>query len=316
MTQRGALFGLDLRMAIIIGGLMATVISAELLSRFEGDRQATSMQRVESVRNAILTRYASSATTTFDDTLTTLLSDGYLNDDAAIYAGSTGTQGAVDAWRQDLAISVVSSPKTLLGADVTSHFGVLVSSGADKVFQSPTTLADEAAFLAWAPAGDDISLKFNTILLDRNRVLLMQQQLKDIMAAMVIYAQRTESTVASTCEAANCGCTDAAPVTCTALGLDYCDRTGDGYHCNLEHQMMNFYPTNSVENISNPSLAYSTLAGLSIYTSGNLVSMQSLMTLLGLPTSYAVDAWGRTLNYNSNEYNTTATPYTASVWYQ
>jgi len=322
MKQRGAIFGLDLRMAIVIGGLMATVLSTELLSDFEGDRQEQATKKIELLRDALLARYASSTTTTFTSTLSTLFSDGYLDGQSGYYAGNSAEQAATDPWGTTYSVSVVSASKTILGASVTSHFGILVSAGADRSFQSSTTIASEAAFQTWAPAGDDIGLKFNTVLLDRNRVLLMQQRLRTIMDALITFAQRTETAAAADCVAANCGCDDASPVACSGLvdgsgrSLAYCDRTGDGYYCNNEERMMNFYPTDSVENASNPTLAYRTIRTFTTYTSGNLASMQALMTLIGLPTSFAQDHWGRTLRYDSNEYNTTAAPYTASVWYQ
>lgn len=316
MKQRGAIFGLDLRMAIVIVGLMATAISTEFLTDFEGDRQETAIKKTELLRDALLSRYASSTTSTFTSTLNTLFTEGYLDAQSGYFSGNSAEQAGTDPWGTNYTVSVVSATKTILGASVTSHFGILVSAGADRTFQSATTIASEAAFQTWAPAGDDIGLKFNTVLLDRNRVLLMQQRLRTIMDALVTFAQRTEASVATACVAANCGCDDAAPVTCASLSLAYCDRTGDGYYCNNEERMMNFYPTDSTENFSNPSLAYRTVRGFTTYTSGNLASMQALMTLIGLPTSFAQDQWGRTLRYDSNEYNTTAAPYTASVWYQ
>lgn len=336
MTQRGAIFGLDVRMAIVIGGLMAVALSTEMLSDFEGDRTLKTEKRLEQVRDALLGRYSDSATTTFTSTLGTLFSAGYLETNDAYYAQQVSDQGAVDAWGSNLTVNVVSNTKTIMGASVTSHFGILLSPGPDKVYQTATSIANESAFQTWAPTGDDVGLKFNTVLLDRDRVVRMQNQLKRIMEAITTYAQRAEATMVTACTASTCNCTPgtgACSTTCTAASptVPYCDRTGDTYYYPLEEKFYNFYPTDSVESAASAASsmpwAYSQVRSFTTYTSGNLASMQALMTLVGLPTSFASDPWGRTLRYDSNEYDvaviaastaTTAAPlgYTASVWYQ
>lgn len=339
MTQRGAIFGLDVRMAIVIGGLMAVALSTEMLSDFEGDRTIKTERRLEQVRDALLNRYSDSTTTTFTSTLSTLFSSGYLETTDAYYAQQVNSQGAQDAWGSNLTVNVVSNTKTIAGATVTSHFGILLSPGPDKVYQTASSIANESAYQTWAiPGGsDDVGLKFNTLLIDRDRVTRMQNQLKRIMEAITAYAQGAETTMVTTCTASTCNCTPstgACSTTCSAVAptaLPYCDRTGDGYYYPLEEKFYNFYPTDSVESAASAASsmpwAYSQVRGLTTYTSGNLASMQALMTLIGLPASFAQDPWGRTLRYDSNEYDvavvaastaTTASPlaYTASVWYQ
>lgn len=330
MTQRGAIFGLDVRLAIVIAGLMATAISAEMLSNFEGERQVKSDRKTENVRDALLTRYANSATTIFTSDASTLLQGGYLDNNQGYYAGDAAAQSNLDSWGTALAVPVVSATKTIYGMPVTSHFGVVASAGPDRVFQSATTLANEAAYRSWTLSGDDVGLKFNTILIDRDRVLRMQTQLRRIMEALATYAQRAESTAASACLAANCGCDDLAPTTCSVASVGYCDVTGDTYYCGQEERMYNFYPTEAAEVTANPSRAFSVVRSFTTYTSGNLASMQALMTLIGLPTAYAQDPWGRTLQYDSNAYDSITTPvnpstvtttaspapYVAAVWFQ
>lgn len=312
MKQRGAIFGLDIRMAIVIGGLMAVALSAEMISDFEGNRQTRTERTLENLRDALIDRYSGTTSSTFTNTLETLY-DGQAQN-LVRYGEASGAE-AVDGWGQTLAVSTTSATENLLGVSVTVHYGIIVSSGPNKTFNSSTIVANRAAYQAWAPVGDDFGIKFNTVLVERDRIVRMREQQRVIMEALAAYAQRREAEHTAICTASSCNCnTDAN--NCTSLGVPYCDRTSDHLYCPGEEKLYNFYPTDTTEAAANSTLAYNVVRGLATYTSGNLTSMQNLLTLIGLPTALATDPWGRTMRYSSNQYATTNPPYTAAVWYQ
>ena len=304
LNCRGALFGLDARLALVVGGVMALALTAQTVSRLQGDRISQAKTQVEAIAEGLKDRYQAASSMTFDTDLATLGTSGYLNPFTTL--GSwLGFDPARDPWGNNLTVAIESGGDTrqLRGFSIPLQLGIVVSAGPDGVFQSTVTAPTVASFETWAPAGDDIGIKFNTAADDEKRALQAQAQLRDISQALWAVAQRNLASNSTYCE---------TPANQTTDRCDVIDGTTDAYF-DGEERWLNYYPLE----VGDTAPSYTTATSGTARTSGNLASMQALVgTDLGLPTAWAQDSWGRVLRYDSNAYDSTTPPYAAVVWYQ
>ena len=74
---------------------------------------------------------------------------------------------------------------------------------------------------------------------------------------------------------------------------------------------VNYYPKSANDLV--PTVVY---FNNTIYAENDLPAMESLMTELGLPVTYAQDPFKRLLKYNSNKESSLIMPFVAEVFYE
>ena len=304
MIQRGAIFGLDARLALAVGGIMALALSSQMVSQIRGDRVTAARTQVLELREALVKRFSNGQTLTFDTNLTTLATSGYLDAFTTLRSWA-GFNPGLDPWGNALVVRIESGgvTRTVRGYTLPIQMGFIVSAGPDGTFQSTTTAPTQAQYEAWLPAGDDIGLKFNTLPQDLQNVALAQERLRLIAAALETQRLKREQENDVYCDTL---------ANQTGARCDVVDGTNDAYYTG-EEMGLNYYPLETADTA--PS--YTTALGGTARTSGNVASMENFLDQdLGLPINWVRDPWGRVLRYNSNVGNRLSPPYFAMVWYE
>lgn len=311
LKQRGAMFGLDARITLIIAMVIALAVGVNQLSRINGDKADDTMARMERIKDATLAYANSFGQIPYWDFFNELTGASTNLYDRPFLANSEDT---VDAWGNSYVFL-----NAVCNAEVSYYGVVLISAGANGVFDDPLGAFDYVEYDGSCDdfivldendptrvGEDDIVLRFNTYEVAQKQSVDDAAKLKAIMTKLEAQAARNRIRWQRTCEASGTGQTG-------------CDYDADGTYYKGEELNMNFYPyaTEVVGGCAASRPFYGDNNEFSrAYTSNNLASMQSLMTMLGLPTSYAASSGGWTLNYDSNDGNRCSAPFTAKVWYQ
>ena len=281
-NQKGAMFGMDARVALIIASVLAAAGGTTMMSKLERSRQEGAERGVAIITDALEDHYKSVGITTLSPDIATLFTTGFIEESTL----------QTDPWNNNWNYNVFTKSLQFEDVPVTVNLAVVHSNGRDGVDDS-VTVTTEAEWDAWVPAGDDIGLKFSTIEIEKKRVSDYRERGKLIIDKLQAYE-------AAQYIAADTDCTAAPCINYNALSP----------------QQFNYYP---IENGDANSTFYDdavTNGAGTIYISGNQASMEALMTAIGLPTAYALDPWGRILRYDPNVNNRTVPPFSASVWYQ
>jgi hypothetical protein len=184
---------------------------------------------------------------------------------------------------------------TILDVPVKVQMAVITSNGKNKLDES-AAIFNESDYGSWVSGGDDVGIKFSSIDIERERVEQHRERGKMIVDKLTEFENRNYLQADSAC-----GSTE-APMWCK----DYKGKN---------HTQFNYYPRSDLDD--NADVIYFTDAGSEeggkTYISGDITDMQDLMRAIGLPASYGVDPWGRTLYYQSNASNRSDPPFSASI---
>lgn len=309
-SQRGALFGMDARITLIIAMVIALAVGVNQLSGINSNKADDTMARMERVKDASLAYAKLHGQIPYWDyfNLVSTATDGF---GQLLLANS---DDIVDAW---------GNPYVFLNAmcetDVQFYAVVLISAGPNGLFDDPYNSSDYADYDGSCAdfilldkndptrvGEDDIVLRFSNYDIAKKQGVDDNSKLKAIMTKIEAQAARNRIRWQRVCEA-------------SGTGQPGCDYDANGTYYKGEELNMNFYPqaTETVAGCAASRPYYADNAEFSrAYTSANLSSMQSMMTALGLPTSYAQSISGIALNYDSNDGNRCSGPFTAKVWYQ
>lgn len=323
-AQRGAMFSMDARIALVIASVLAGVVTTQVMSRIERSRVENTEIGLRVLIDGLRTYYINTGLTTIP---TTLANFRTLIIDTGVVPDRTFNQ---DSWDRDWSYDTCSVARTIEGVPVTLNYAVMYSSGKDGTAASGTAdflpnATCEAAFGAWAPTGDDIGLKFSSLDIDRDRLARYRTQADAIVKALNAYEARMYQQNNLYCSTGanqgNTGCCNVVALPAAQAGYT----TG-------EEGRMNYFPRSSTDataasaNWNNSAGGFYYNAGRctsvpaapanTTYTSGTLASMQNLMTLIGMPTAYAQDPWGRVMRYDSNVTGANEAPFQASVFFQ
>lgn len=287
--QKGAMFGMDARVALIIASVLAATGGVTVMSKIERNRVEASERGVSMLKDAIISYYETIDLDAMPPDIATLFSSGVIEEGIL----------SVDPWGNSWEYNIVSdTSKSIEDVPVTIFYITIHSSGKDATDNS-VAISNIAEYTSWTTGGDDIGLKFNTVEIEKKRVSAYQTMGKTVVNALNVYES------SKYLEADNLCTTTPADPDCTNSGKSY--------------TQYNYYPeSNPQGNGGGGSAVYynNVTSTATAFTSANLVDMQALMTELDLPTSYASDPWGRVLNYESNATGRNESPFSASVWYQ
>jgi type II secretory pathway pseudopilin PulG len=286
VAQRGAMFGMDARIALIVAAILAAAGGVTLMSRLERSKVDQAEAEVAELRDGLNKYYQNVSINQLPGTLAPLLQSGLIT--------SPNLQN--DPWGNPWFYSTASANVELEGTPITVHYAVIYSAGKDGVADSPG-LASADDFAGWQPLRDDVGVKYSS------RDVETTRRSEFVARAQLIVDKLEAQEAASFVDAQGACSGDAeAPTWCT-------DLQGKNY------TQFNFYPPSSLDETAGAVNYARNVDNKPAYQSGDEADMQQLMLDLGLPANYAKDPWGRILNYHSNITARTDPPFSASVCY-
>lgn len=293
-NQRGAMFGMDARVALLIASVLAAAGGVTLMSKLERSRVEGTELALELIKNSVETHYQMEGITALAQNIQELLDKGFLKDPSFI----------TDPWQNNWKYQVVQRSISIEDFDVTEQLLTIHSTGKDGVNDTPVPTS-AAEWALWQPQNDDIGTKYSTIEIEKARVSEYRGRAKLIIDKLESYASANYLEAQRQCDTGD-------------EGTEWCvdkPEVGDSY------TDLNFYPQSSTDGTG--ALYFdNTVSGGSaeIYVSGDEFSMQKLMENLGLPAAFATDPWKRVLVYDSNyiqdRSNAHKPPFTASIAYE
>lgn len=317
-SQRGAMFSMDARIALIIASVLAGVVGTQVIQRIERNRVAAAEEGVQQLFAGLENYYKTVALDTIPPGNPDTFNTGTDNFESVILDQGLVAQDNLntDPWGNVWTYETCNRPATIEGLPVTVHHVVLFSHGPDGVADSGTgdilTSAGCAGdYAGWATANDDIGAKFSTFDIERERVEITRERLNAIRESLSAY----ESTRFMEAQEE---CVDGAP-------LAECDFDNSGGHNTGEEVNYNFFPRSTNDGTwsgTHPDDYYYIPDGRAAVGSemnvvlNSLASMQSFVSMLGLNNEYAVDPWGRTLCYESNVTGVDSAPFTVRLEYR
>lgn len=285
MAQRGAMFGMDARIALIIAAILTAAGGITYMSRIERSKVEQAELYIEKLRSGLLKYYQQIGINKMPDNLEVLFQNGLIDDPAA----------RKDPWGNPWYYEHFASNVSIEGTLVTVHFAAISSGGKDGVNNSPG-LTSELDYAEWEPLKDDVGQKVSTRDIEVKRK-------EEYVGRAALIIDKLES-------AENAGYVEAQGACSGVTPPAWCSNfEGKNY------TQFNFYPVSDLDS-GNGSVNYAAkILNKTPYISGNENDMMQLMADLGLPTSYATDPWGRNLNYHGNITARSDPPFSASICY-
>lgn len=289
-NQKGAMFGMDARIALIIASVLAATGGVTMMSKLERGRVEGAEIGLQIIKDALENHYKAVGFTTLAPDIRTLFESGHIEETTLIR----------DPWDNEWRYNILSRRIKINDFEVTENLATIHSAGKDGVDDSPAPTFD-AEWNVWQPLNDDIGIKYSTIEVEKSRVSEYQGRAKLIVNKLEDYS-------ASNFIEAQAECPEA----------DWCNNypeSGDKY------TEFSFYPQSNTDN-SGATYYDDVKTGGSntIYVSGDNLSMAELMKTLGLPKEFAYDPWRRVLKYDSNfiqdRPNPHKPPFSASIIYE
>ncbi len=283
--QRGAIFGMDARVALIIASILAATGGVTIMSRLERDKVDQTERHLIILREGILDDYSNTRLTTFAPSLDPLFLSGIV----------TETNAKTDAWGNNWHYYPLSDTVTVENTRITMQYAVLFSSGKDGVADSSQPY-DAEDFANWEPANDDIGIKISSRDVELERLEEYRARGQLIVDRLATYESSRFLEGAGICGGSE------APEWCN----DYQGKN---------HTQFNYYPRSELDTVEGV-IYYSEASGNeNVYMAGDVNDMRRLLADIGLPTTYAADPWGRVLFYDSNITDRENPPFTASICY-
>jgi type II secretory pathway pseudopilin PulG len=282
-SQRGAMFGMDARIALIIMAILAGVGGWQMMSRLESQKMDTAEAQANLLRDGLNKYYATVGINRLPETLEELFQQGIITD-PSLRKDPWG-----NAWEYHFGKTEVRVEDTPL----TMQLAVVFSRGKNTIDDTGGfTSAEE--FAAWAPQKDDLGAKYTSREQDLLRLTDYQEQ-----AGRII--DRLENTETVSFLEAQTACDGAdAPAWCAG-------QNGKSW------QQFNFYPKTDADETTGVVYYQADVLQKKVFASGNLDDMQELMVELGLPAATAQDPWGRVLQLNTNITGRAEPPFSASL---
>lgn len=282
-AQRGAMFGMDARVALVIASILAAVGGWQMMSRLESTKSEAALAHLEIIRDGLEKHYETVGISKLPDSLDELFRANLITDPSV----------RKDPWGNDWEYVHASAQMKLEDTPISAQYAVVFSRGKNGVNDSGGFGSVEE-FAEWAPRKDDIGTKYMSREVEKRR-------LDEYRARAQLIIDKLESAEsAAFLEAQN---------TCSAAGAP-------GWCADLEgknYTLFNYYPKSDADDTTGAVYYSEKVLNKRVYSSGNLAEMQQLMIDLGLPASYAQDPWGRVLMINTNITGRTVPPFSASL---
>lgn len=315
LSQRGAMFSMDARIALVIASVLAGVVGTQVVQRIERGRVEAAEAGVQTLMSGLENYYKTVSLNAVPPGNPSTFSTGAGNFDTVII--DTGivpdSSLATDPWGREWVYETCSAAATIEGVQVLVHYVVLYSGGPNLTNESGTgdfltNAACAANYSTWNGTADDIGIKFNTFDVERDRVAEMKNKLVTVQSALQAYE--------TTMFLENQGF-------CSVVGnqgtTPRCDFDGASGYIPGEEISLNYFPRSTNDpNLGGyyyiPNGRIATGNEMSV-VNNNAADMTSLMTLIGLSADYIRDPWGRLLCYESNRTDNVRAPFTAKLEY-
>jgi type II secretory pathway pseudopilin PulG len=282
-TQRGAMFGMDARIALIIMAILAAVGGWQMMSRLEGTKADQAEAQAMQLREGLQKYYETVGLNRLPETLEELFRSGVITDPAL----------RRDPWGNVWEYYANSFMVRIENTPITVQFAVIFSRGKN-VLDDTGGFGGMEDFAEWKPRKDDIGVKFTSRDVELKRLDQFRENARLILDKLEAYEAAAFLEAQSTCNAKE--------------GPEWCVET-EGKNWTL----FNYYPRTDADDTAAVVYYAERILNKRSYASGNLDDMQQLMMDLGLPASYAQDPWSRVLMFNPNITGRTDPPFSASI---
>lgn len=338
--QRGAMFSMDARIALVIASILAGVIGTQAMQRIERSRVETAEQGVVQLMHGLETYYNTVSPTVLPPGNPSTFGSGAGNFASVILDTGIVPDASLvtDPWGNDWIYDTCTVADTIEGIGMNVQYAVLYSMGPDATadsgendFLSQGSCA--ADFADWSPQGDDIGMKFNSLEIEQARAEKTKEQLTAVVQALQAYETQMYLRNQQICKDLDDPNVLPAEDNPAAGRSPGCDFDTDGLYDSGEEIKFNYYPRSTLDGNTSyylvPGAGDDTGAGIpnsnftvdaqgkDAYNPNSVNDMQTFLQLLGLSNDYLRDPWGRMLCYKSNASSPAATqaPFTASVTY-
>lgn len=281
--QRGAMFGMDARVALIIMAILAGVGGWQMMSRLESQKTDLAEAQTAAIGEGLAKYYNTVGINRLPESLEELFRESILTDPAL----------RKDPWGNGWEYYHLAAPVRVEDTPITMQLAVVFSRGKNAVDDTGGFNSAEE-FAAWELQKDDLGVKFTSRDLDLNRLVNYQDQ-----AVQIIDRLENAETVGYLEAQTACDAAD-KPTWCEG-------QNGKTW------QQFNFYPRTDADDTAGVVYYQEQVLQKPNYTSGNLEDMQRLVMDLGLPAVLAQDPWGRVLQINTNITGRTEPPFSASL---
>lgn len=288
-NQTGAMFGMDARIALIIASVLAATGGVTMMSKLERSRVEGAEIGIQVIKDALENHYKTKSFNNLAPDIRTLFDEGFIEESSFIK----------DPWDNEWRYNILSREIKINDFKVTEFLATIHSAGKDGVDDSPSPTF-EGEWNTWQYLNDDIGAKFSTFEIEKSRVSEYQGRAKLIVNKLEDYSAANYLEAETNCPSAS-WCYNFP-----AEGDNYTD--------------FNFYPQSNSDNSGAVYYDNVKTGGSNpIFVSGDDLSMEELMKVLGLPKAFAFDPWKRILVYDSNfiqdRPNAHKPPFSASIIY-
>lgn len=282
-SQRGAMFGMDARIALIVAAILTAAGGITYMSKLERGKVDAADEMATKLREGVLKYYSTIGINKLPDALEQLFTANLVDDPSA----------RKDPWGNPWYYEHYDASVTVEGNSIPIHYAIIYSAGKDGVPNSPA-LTSEMDYAQWEPLKDDVGIKISTRDIELKR-------LEEYRARGRLIIDKIEAAESTGYLDAQATCTGTAPP-------GWCEDTeGKNY------SQFNFYPVSSEDSTEGVIYYNSKVLSKPVYNSGDENDMMQLMADLGLPPAYARDPWGRMLRFHSNITQRADPPFAASI---
>ncbi len=282
-SQRGAMFGMDARIALIVAAILTAAGGITYMSKLERGKLDTADEMASKLRDGVLKYYSTIGINRLPDSLEQLFVANLVDDPSA----------RKDPWGNPWYYEHYDTNVTIEGNSIPIHYAIIYSAGKDGVPNSPA-LTSEMDYAQWEPLKDDVGVKVSTRDIELKR-------LEEYRARGRLIIDKIESAESTAYLDAQATCTGTSPP-------GWCENT-DGKN----YSQFNFYPVSSEDSTDGVIYYNKSVLSKPAYNSGDENDMAQLMVDLGLPPAYARDPWNRLLRFHSNITQRTDPPFAASI---
>jgi hypothetical protein len=283
LSQRGAMFGMDARIALIVASVLAATGGITIMSRLDRGKVDAAERSLFLIRDAMLDYYQTIGITELPPTIDTLMEEGLIEDLSL----------EKDPWGNPWQYAQLTTNVELEGTDIAMKYAIVFSAGKDGVVDSDI-IQNENDYAQWAERNDDKGIKVST------RDVEMKRLEEYRARAQLIVDKITSMEAANYLESTGI-CGGSSPANWCA---DY-----EGKN----HTQFNYYPKSDLDQTDGVIYFTDAKGQTTSYIAGDLNDMRQLMEDIGLPTTYAIDPWNRVLFYHSNITKRENPPFTASI---
>ena len=150
-NQRGALFGMDARIALIIASVLLATGGVTIMSRLNQAKVLQSEETLGKLRSGLENHYKTIGTTELAQDIEELFTEGLMDN----------IDDKTDTWSRNWFYSTQTDTVTIEGTPITQHYATIHSAGKDGIDNSGSLNSPED-YASWQPRGDDIGIKFST----------------------------------------------------------------------------------------------------------------------------------------------------------